>query len=368
MKLSSSALGKAVVRKIVLLTIILITACSYKPVSQHTINQIDLLFSEYADDNAPGAALMVIKNGRVIVEKGYGRADLETQTAVTAETNFRLASLTKAFTAMSILQSVEDGKIHLDTKLTDIFPDFPGYGQAICIQDLLQHTSGLQDYEKLVPEGQTGQLKDADVLTLLKSVDSLYFVPGEKYKYSNSAYAILALVLEKVSGKSYGEYVRQNIIDPVGMKNSIAYEKDFNEVTNRAIGYTVKNDGAVEFNDQSLFSAVLGDGGIYSNLKDLFLWDQALYTNSLLDKTLLEQSFKKQQTHSGEYINYGFGWHLESYREMDVKYHAGSSCGFRNMFYRIPAERFTVIILSNRNSSGTMSTLQRAHKITDIFL
>lgn len=347
--------------------VFLLLSCSSHYLLNQNAQRIDQLFNEYDSNLLPGAAVMVIKKGEIILQKSYGMADLENNLPVTADANFRLASVSKQFTAITVLQLIEAKKLALDTKLTDVFPDFPDYGRNITIQDLLQHTSGLQDYENLVPEQQKEQVKDADVLALLKSVDSCYFEPGEKYQYSNSAYAVLTQVLEKITGLPYREYLRQNIFNPLRMKNTLAFEKGKNQISNRAFGYTIREDGTIEFTDQSMFSAVLGDGGIYSNLNDLYLWDQALYTNKLLGKTLLDQSFKNQHNNAGETINYGFGWRLESYLGTEIKYHTGSSRGFRNILYRIPEKQFTVIVLTNRDGNSRLDTLELAHHIVDLF-
>jgi uncharacterized lipoprotein YddW (UPF0748 family)/CubicO group peptidase (beta-lactamase class C family) len=341
-------------------------ANSYIPFNLKSL-LIDRLFTEYNRDSLPGAAVMVIKNGEIVFQKGYGFANLETKDSVTAQSNFRLASVTKAFTAMAILQLVEKGKLKLDSKLTDVLADFPAYGHNILISNLLSHTSGLQDYENLVPSEQTEQLKDNDVLGLLKTVDTLYFAPGSKYQYSNSAYAILSLIVEKLSGIPFRTYLQQNIFKVSAMDNTLAYEKGINEVPLRAFGYTVSNK-KVELSDQSQTSAVLGDGGVYSSLDDMYKWDQVLYTNKLLGKGLLDNAFTKQQLNNGSLIDYGFGWHLENYRDMEIKYHSGSTRGFRNIFYRIPEKQFSIVVLTNRNGFGSLSTMQLAHRLTDLFL
>jgi CubicO group peptidase (beta-lactamase class C family) len=311
---------------------------------------------------------MVIKNGRIIFQKGYGFANIEQKDSVSAQSNFRLASVTKEFTAMAILQLIEKGKLSLESKLPDVLKDFPAYAADIRIKDLMRHTSGLQDYENLMPADQSEQLHDADVLSLLKKADTLYFNPGEKYKYSNSAYALLSLVIEKISGLPFREYLKQNIFEPAGMTHTLAFENGVNQVPHRAMGYSINDKKQVELSDQSLTSAVLGDGGIYSNLQDMYQWDQVLYTDKLLGRKLLDQAFSHQKLNDGERIDYGFGWHLEQYREQDICYHTGSTKGFRNVIYRIPQQQFSVVILTNRNGFGTLSTMQLARRITDLFL
>jgi len=173
--------------------------------------KMDAIFTDLKSDTAPGGAVLVIKDGRAVFARGYGVTDLRTLGKIGVHTNFRLASVSKQFTAMAVMLLVHDGRLRYDDRLTDVFPDFPAYGRAITIRHLLNHTSGLQDYEDLMepdngasPE-KIPQIKDAGVLALLKQQTSTKFVPGAKWEYSNSGYAVLAMVVEKVSGKAFGQ-------------------------------------------------------------------------------------------------------------------------------------------------------------------
>lgn len=345
-----------------LLSLTLITSCT-----MNNEDKIDKIFSEYNKPEMPGAAVMVIKNGEIIFQKGYGLANLELNQPVNESTNFRLASVTKQFTAMSILLLIERGGINFNTTLKEIFPDFPEFGSKINIKHLLQHTSGLIDYEDMIDDTVTVQLKDKDVLNLMMKTDSIYFEPGSKHQYSNSGYALLALTVEKISGKPFRDFLEENIFQPLGMKNTIAFENNINEVKNKAYGYTITDTG-IEFTDQSITSAVLGDGGIYSSLNDLYLWDQSLYTSKLIDKKYLDESWTPGLTTSGNEFPYGYGWHLEKRYNTEVVYHTGSTRGFRNIIYRIPEKNFTVVILTNRNAGPERTTLDIAYKVTDIYL
>src|SRR5215469_8173035 len=179
--------------------------------------------------NDPGAAVLVVKNGKVLFERGYGVTDLKSLHKIDAHTNFRLASVTKQFTAMAIILLVHDGRLHYDDRLTDVFPDFPEYGRAITIRNLLNHTSGLQDYEDLMPQSDPGlpveqvQIQDAGVLELLKKQRETKFKPGSKWEYSNSGYVLLGLAVQKVSGKSFPDFLRDRIFAPLRMNNTLAY-------------------------------------------------------------------------------------------------------------------------------------------------
>ena len=346
---------------ILIFSIIFITGCSMSKE-----DKMDELFSDYNTPDRPGAAVMVIKDGDVIFKKGYGLANIEKNLPVAGTTNFRLASVTKQFTALSILMLIERGKLKLETSLKDIFPDFPEYGNRITIKNLLQHTSGLIDYEDLIPDSATVQVKDKDVLELIIKIDSTYFQPGSQHQYSNTGYALLALTVEELSGKPFRDFLRDNIFQPLGMNNTIAFENNINEITNRAYGYIIKNN-VIELTDQSITSAVLGDGGIYSSLNDLYKWDQALYTSKLIDKKYLDESWTRGKTNSGVEFQYGYGWRLEKYNDIEVVYHTGSTKGFRNIIYRMPENNFTIVILTNRDAGSEFSTLEFVNQMLKFY-
>ncbi len=308
---------------------------------------IDELFRDFSGDQ-PGASVMVIRDGKPIFAKAYGMANVEQNVRCTTNSNFRLASVTKQFTAMGIMILVERGKLSLDDKITKFFPGFPKYGDQITVRHLLTHTSGVFDYDDHVPPGTTVQLKDKDVLQTVREHDGAYFPPGTKFRYSNSGYALLALIIEKVSSQSYAQFQKANIFDPVGMKNTVAFEEGISTVQNRAFGYARENSTLVP-KDQSLTSAVLGDGGIYSSVVDLFKWDQALYTEKLISSKMLKDAYtvhSKDSDMAGS--GYGYGWYVAG---PDHVWHYGSTCGFNTMINRFPQKKTTIIILTNRNDA-----------------
>ncbi|MFQ5583658.1 MAG: serine hydrolase domain-containing protein [Calditrichia bacterium] len=319
---------------------------------------VDQLFRPYRGKDVPGAAVMVIQNGHPILTRTYGMANLEKGIPVTPETNFRLASVTKQFTAMCIMMLKERGRLKYSTTLGEIFPGFPDYGKEITIRQILHHTSGLIAYEDLIPDSATIQVLDRDVLKMMMAQDSTYFPPGSDYRYSNSGYAVLAMVIEKVSGKPFAAFLRDNIFTPLKMSHTVAYQKGVSEVTNRAYGYTVEGD-SVRFSDQSATSAVLGDGGIYSSINDLYKWDQALYSEKLISRESLKLAFTPALE------TYGFGWRIDEYRGHFRVHHTGGTRGFRTVIQRYPRDKFTVIILTNRNDPGVAPL---AEKLTDLYL
>lgn len=320
-------------------------------------DDIDLLFQNYQNES-PGAAFMVIHKGEILDERYYGLADLDRGEQVCRTTNFRLASVTKQFTAISILQLMESGKLSFATGLREIFPEFPDYAEKINYGQLLHHTSGLISYESLIPDSATTPVRDIDVLELLLEVDSTYFTPGSNYRYSNSGYAILALTVERLSGSSFSEYLQEYLFTPTSMMGSVAFVSGTNDVKNRAYGYNVEN-GIVEFSDQSMTSSVLGDGGIYSSIADLYKWDQALYHNILIGETMLDSAF------SPWLENYGCGFRIEDYKGMKRVSHTGSTCGFRTVFQRFPDSEFSVVVLTNRREPGVQYL---AEALTDHYM
>jgi CubicO group peptidase (beta-lactamase class C family) len=338
-------------------------AFSFSAMSQ-TENAIDALFADFTQTNAPGAAVMVIKDGKPVFAKAYGLANVAEKIPCATNTNFRLASVTKQFTAMSILILADRGNLSLDDKLPKFFPEFPAYGKEITIRHLLTHTSGLLDYENVMPANLEIPLSDRDVLWLLMRQNHLKFSPGEKFDYSNTGYSFLALIVETVSGKKFAAFLRENIFIPLGMTNTLAYEAGISAVPHRAFGYAKTKDG-FEFSDQSLTSAVLGDGGIYSSVAELFKWDQSLYTEKLVSKKMLDDAFTVHSRKSDfDGSGYGFGWYIGEHRGVKRIWHYGSTCGFSTEINRYPEKQLTVIVLTNRRNAKIEDA---SRKLADLF-
>lgn len=322
---------------------------------------VDSLFADFDTPATPGAAVLVAVDGRILLSKGYGLADLEGRIPVTPQTNFRLASVTKQFTAMATMLLVQDGVLRLDESLTDIFPDFPAYGRRITIQQLLTHTSGLQDYEDFVTDSQPFQLLDADVLRQMQSMDSTRYQPGTRFHYSNSGYAMLAMVIEKRSGQRFADFLKARIFDRVGMPETMVREEGKALITHRAYGYS-RREGSWVRTDQSRTSAVQGDGGIYSSVVDLVRWGDALDTPLLLSDSLRALVFRRAVHTDSVGVDYGFGWYLDTKYALPRTRHTGSTIGFRNAIIRYPTLRATIIVLTNRNEA---IAAERAERIGD---
>ncbi|MDP1892239.1 MAG: serine hydrolase [Gemmatimonadaceae bacterium] len=319
---------------------------------------VDSLFAEFNAPAAPGAAVLVAMDGKVLVSKGYGLADLDARVPVTPHTNFRLASVTKQFTAMATMLLVQDGRLRLEETLTDIFPDFPAYGSRITVRHLLTHTSGLRAYEDFVPDSQATQVLDADVLRHMAALDATYFPPGTRFRYSNSGYAVLAMIIEKRTGVRFAEFLKARIFDRVGMPWTLAREDGRAAVQRRAFGHSRRN-GAWMRTDQSSTSAVLGDGGVYSSVAELYRWSNALETRELLGDSLRALLFKRGTRSDSLDVDYGFGWYLETKHALPRTRHTGSTIGFRNAIIRYPTLRATIIVLTNRNNANAAAIAEQ---------
>ena len=311
---------------------------------------IDGLMRDYSG-NVPGASVLVVREGQVVFRQSYGMANLEERVASTSDTHYRLASLTKQFTAAAILTLAERGRLSLDDPITRFLPELsvaqtllsvPAQAGVpvphITIRHLLTHTSGLYDYEDLIPPGATKQLKDIDVLHLLEAQRSTYFPPGSRYRYSNSGYVLLALVVERASGQRFADFLRQSIFEPIGMKSSVAFEEGISSVPNRAYGYSREGSGWRR-TDQSITSATLGDGGVYTSVNDLVFWLRAL------DSGRFDAAIQPQVATDEPHVHYGFGWYVGS----GAFWHHGETMGFRNFVIRFPDQHLAVVVLTNRN-------------------
>lgn len=289
-------------------------------------------------------AAAVVQKGKLVYSEVCGYADSKNKILITNNTNFRLASVTKQFTALAILLLVENGRLSLVDKLANFFPEFPDYGKDITIFQLLTHSSGLKDYEDLISKIETVQVCDEDVLKLLMSQTDTLFPSGTKYSYNNGGYCLLALIIEKVSGELVGDFFKKKLFAPLGMNSSFVNYEGKTIISNRAYGFPY---------DQDITSATIGDGGVYSSINDLQKWDQVFYTDIILSKKTREQILTKHIiTDEDQSVYYGFGLCLKELNSKNIAYHAGSSIGFQTGIYYVLDEQLAVIFLSNRSGDS----------------
>lgn len=320
---------------------------------------IDPLFADYTG-NVPGAAVAVVRDGVVLFHKGYGLGDLASRAPITTSTNFRLASVTKQFTATAIEILAERGKLSYDDPIVKWLPSLPSYAGPITIRHLLTHTSGLIDYEDLIPKSQTEQVNDADVLHLLEQTDHLYFAPGSKYQYSNTAYVFLGLIVERVTGESLGAFMKREIFDRAGMHNTVLMDAGVT-IANRSFGHT-RVDGKWERRDQSVTSATRGDGAIYSNAGDLAMWANALQNATIVSRDTITRVFTPAVT-TAPGASYGFGWFIGTHDGRAITWHTGETVSFHNAILRVPDEKLAIVVLTNRDDGDPLAI---AKKIADL--
>lgn len=346
-----------VLHTLVVVTMVLwLASCA----TTHVDRAADLL-NAWDDSSHPGGAVLVAEGDRILFEQGFGLADAEDGVPNSVETNFRLASVTKQFTAMAVLILRDRGAVALDDPITDYFPEGSAVWRTITVKHLLTHTSGLADYEDVMPETTSIPLLDRDVLRLVRSIDTTYSSPGTHYRYSNTGYALLALIVERVSGLTFAEFLRREIFEPAGMRHSVAFENGISTVQRRAYGHSPDTTAAHGFHrmDQSMTSSVLGDGGIYSSVRDVLAWHRSLLSERLVSKATLDEAFTPHVTSDDGKVRYGYGWMIEEMNGRKALTHSGSTIGFRNFIIRIPEKDFLVVVLMNR-ADGAAERLARA--------
>jgi len=324
--------------------------------------QVDDLFAPLTVGIQPGAAVMVIRDAEVVHEGHYGFADISKEKPITAATNFRLASVSKQFATMAIMILADDGLLQYEDPVSKYVPDLTPY-EGVTIRHLLQHTGGMPDYYDVIDTSDSIPT-NVDAAKLLGEMASPDFLPGERYEYSNPGYDMLGPVVEAASGIAFVEFVRERIFKPLKMHTSLVHDHTFPDIPNRAFGYDIES-GEFVLDDYDPLNGIVGSGGIYSNLNDMYRWDQSLYTNDIVSEESLRSAFIAGTTNSGESIDYGFGWRIEETRGLKHIRHSGSWVGFRTHILRIPELKFSVVILSNR---GDFSSGDYVDAVRDIYL
>jgi CubicO group peptidase (beta-lactamase class C family) len=298
-----------------------------------------------------GACVMAIDDGEVVFEHAYGLADVGGKTPCTVESNFRMASVSKQFTATAVMLLVDRGELSLDDTLPRFFPGFPEYGRKITVKQLLTHTSGLPAYEELIPKGTTLQLNDVDVLHMMMDAKKPNFPAGEKFEYSNSGYTVLGLIVEVAAGQPFHQFILTEVLGPLGMSNSVLYQRGLNKVPHRAFGHTRTGDQWVR-SDQSVTSATRGDGAIYTSLRDYRKWLAGIDEQKLLKPESYREMFTPHVLTDRDGSHYGYGWFIDEYRDEPRIHHNGDSSGFRLVVQRFPERKAAMLVQLNNNIDG----------------
>ncbi|MBC7899362.1 MAG: serine hydrolase [Saprospiraceae bacterium] len=287
-------------------------------------------------------SILVARNGQPVISKSYGMANVELGVPNTPQSVFRLGSITKQFTAMAISMLQDRGKLSVSDPICKHLSDCPPAWQSLTIKHLLTHTAGIPNYTSFPDFGKTAvlPLSSAGMMSLLKD-KPLEFAAGEKFAYSNSGYYLLGTIIERVAGKSYEAFLQENIFIPLGMKHT-GYDSPTRIIKNRAAGYAKQSGEIVNaaYMDMTIPYAA---GSLYSTTGDLLLWDQALYTEKLASRKALDEMFTPWKGDAG----YGYGWSMGKRFERQMIAHGGGIYGFATQITRFPADRITIIVLSN---------------------
>lgn len=349
-------LQKNSLRRTTYLVVIAFVATLTVSFAQTKTKQLDALLNKYTEYGQFNGSVLVADHGKIIYKKGFGMANMEWEIPNTPDTKHRLGSITKQFTSMLIMQLVAEGKLDLQATISKYLPDYSKVnGDKITIHQLLTHTSGTPNYTSF-PDFFKKLSRDPYTPTEMMKLyadSTLTFTPGERFAYSNSGYITLGAIIEKVTGKPYEEVLQENIFDPLKM-NSTGFDHHNKILKKRAAGYEM-NRSNLENAPYIDMSTPYAAGSLYSTVEDLFLWDQALYTEKLLPKKYRDMLFEKYVSAFGQH--YGYGWSIgtmpigNTEDKKEIIGHGGGINGFNTLITRMPQDKSSIILLNNTGSA-----------------
>ncbi len=349
-----------------LVLVCFLTACFFSCKTENKIEKETNTYKEFLnklhEQGITTGNILVYKNGEVVFKNTSGLRSINPKDSLTLDSQFRLASVSKQFTGMAIMKLKEAGKLEYDQTVKSILPDFP-YAD-ITVRHLLHHTSGLTDYERLIannwkPADSTKRYilgNDEIIKEIYKVNPELDFKTGEKWEYSNTGYLFLASIVEKVSGQHFSAFLKEQLLEPLKMNNTVLYkyqEAADPNMPNRVFGYqTALNQEDLIPNDYDIVNDVRGDGGIYSTLEDLLTWNMALSNHTIISKSYLDEAFTPGKLNNGEETDYGFGWFIESKTEPRIVKHSGGWVGFGTYLYNeVDAKSGWIMLTNNSNDN-----------------
>lgn len=327
---------------------------------------VDALFADFASGNTPGCAVGVVQQGKVVLAKAYGFADLEHRNRLTPQSAFYMASVSKQFMALSILLLEREGKLHLDDSVRKYIPELPSYADDITLRHLLHHTSGVRDYLMLgsLAGYSSGYVwTERAALRMVARQRALNFPVGTEHLYSNSGYVLLSIVAQRVTGRPLDEWAREHLFSPLGMSNTRFQHDHSNVIPERANGY-IRRDNIWRNGNSTL--DVVGDGGLYSTLDDMLRW-AANFDDGRLAPDLLSRMQTPGTLKDGTPIRNGYGMGLGrgEYRGLQTITHGGALVGYRTTFFRVPSEKTTVVCLCN---ASTASAGRLAQQVAELYI
>ena len=329
--------------------------------------KVDQVFADYDKPDSPGCALGVVRNGEFIYKKGYGTASLELGVPITPQSVFYMGSVSKQFTAASVVLAAEQGFLSLDDDIRKFVPELPSYGKPITLREMLHHTSGFRDVlGLLLLAGRNFEdiHPTAELLDLLSRQKALNYQPGEEFLYSNTNYFLMSVVIHGATGKTLTQFADENIFKPLGMTHTRFYEDHTVVVPGRIPAYEPLTGNTFRIDWSTNFDKV-GDGGLLSSVDDLLLWDRNFYDNKLGKGTLLKEMQTQGVLNNGKQIEYALGLFLSKYRGLPIVEHGGALFGYRTELLRFPQQKFSVITLCNLGASNPNSL---SYKVADLYL
>ena len=329
--------------------------------AQHKNDELDKLFTYYCENGMFSGIVLAAENGNVVYKKAFGFSDFENKIPMGTSCVMSIGSVTKPITAFAIMMLKEKGLLSYEDKLVDYFPAFPDYAESITIRHLLTHTSGLVDFiNDLDLLEKIPVLTDDVGLDSLINQSALKFETGKRYSYCNSGYFLLGLIIEKLTGKTYRRFLEENIFSPLGMNHTYVLDEVMTDIPNRTNSYRFFWDKS----EDDLRLKANGNGNIYSTVNDLFLFDQALYSEQLISQSTLQEAYDTTGVRTRRGYVYGFGWRIPVGPPGNIVYHNGGIAGFRAHFWRDLTHRNTLIVLANNTwLSQNPDILSAAHNI-----
>ncbi|HEY0967020.1 MAG TPA: serine hydrolase domain-containing protein [Opitutaceae bacterium] len=349
------------------LFIVLTAASALAQVPADVVAKVDALFAKWNSPDAPGVVIAVSQNGKIILTRAYGRADLEHDLPNTDTTLFESGSVSKQFTAAAVVLLAQQGKLALSDDLRKHIPEIPDYGTPITLRHLLNHTSGLRDWGSLASiAGWPRELRSHSqdhVIDILRRQRGLNYTPGDRYSYTNSGYNLLAIIVTRVSGMPFAEFCRVNLFEPLGLKHTQWRDDHTRIVKNRATAYSTRSDGSYAI-DQPI-EDVHGNGGLITTLADLITWNEAIAANKLGGPGFTEEMQRNGILNNGNKIDYASGLMVGTHRRVPEVAHTGSTSGYRAFLARYPVQGLGIALLAN---AGNVNPGALGRQVADIFL
>jgi CubicO group peptidase (beta-lactamase class C family) len=334
-------------------------------VHAQNFGRVDSLLSATFGSNKPGISIGIV-NGKSVFTNSYGVSNIVTQQPLAASANYNIASLTKQFTAMAVLQLAEKGKLSLDDIIGKYLPINKAIGSKITIRELLTHSSGIIDHYGYADTKNLVHAHNIDVFNAIKNIDSAYFSPGTHFRYSNTAFCLLGLIIEKTSGMGYNDYMQQHIFKPAGMRHTIVWNENatiFSPVT----GYTydstthsfIKNQA-----EEHIFFSTEADGGIYTSVDDYIQWFRTLQRGRVFSKEIVSKARSIEfAIDADKRLGYGYGWFVDAGSPAAKVYHSGDNSGFRTFTFTIPSQNFLIVVFANRDDVNIEEIVQEIYNI-----